>query len=803
MKDKEHNIKTSILLHHAEAILRHLIAKLLQGLAIFIIIGIPSLLLIAHFHGLGDGIRHSVEKALSGEFYDVKVGRLSFTLGAGLKATDLRILEHNETHRLLVHANRVTILPQLAALAHGKIEVESLQLHHANIDIPLGREQEPRLQLDHVEATIVSPPGQITLSDAKFHLCGIHVRARGNFLNPKTFSPNPIPSEGPGKIAQTIVMIQENLKRLQWEEAPPTLEMEVNGDLTHLESLRADHITFRGGAFRYEGWSFNNIDLDMEYGHQVLKLQQLILEDRLGEMHSWGNVDFQKQEAQVNFSGSSDFVSVAGLVLKKDFFAEDWHWKEPPRLEGTVGADWKTAPPVLHGEVHMQSGPFSYRGVPMDHLTAGAIFDHGTFLMRDFDAAGAPGSLHVDFMAAPHDQRARINLTLLPQLLEPAARGGLQKTLAVMNFKEPLNLTFEGTSSEGTPFSWEGAGTLKLGPSSMRNAWIDSLTADFQLKEGAFLFQNIVTKIGDMKAEGSCIYDIKNQEVRFPGVHSNLDPVPILMWIDPHIAESLLAYRFHQPPVTDVSGILGLKDPQKNNFKIQLRAPQGLDYTLLKKNLVFREVAGTVIIKKQDLLVDIPHASLFGGTAGINARVSIAPGDGSYAADVTLDNVDFKSLTKLYFDYETSQGKMSGDYHFTTITGDDYAMKGNGRMLIKDGSVYAMPIFGPLSILMNDVIPGLGYQAANRATADFTLEKGVINTKNLSIQSAAFTMIGEGDIFYLEDRMNMSVRLNVRGIPGIIFFPVSKLLEYISDGSAKHPTWRAKYIPGLPPSGGK
>ncbi|MBM3856587.1 MAG: hypothetical protein FJ390_01330 [Verrucomicrobia bacterium] len=786
-------------LHHLEVILRHLVARVAQALAIFIVIGIPVLLLVVHFHGLGEGIRQSVEKALSGKFYDVKVERLSFTLGSGLKATDLRILEKNETHRLLVHANRVTILPQLAALAHGKIEVESFQLHHATIDVPLGRAEEPRLRLDHVEATIVSPPGQISVNDAQFNLCGIHVCVRGNFLNPKTFAPNPVPSDGPGKIAQTIVMIQKTLKQLHWEEAPPILEIEITGDLTHLESLRADRISLRGGSCRYEGMLFNSIAADMEYGHQTLKLQQLKLEDRVGELHSWGNIDFQKQEATMNFSGTADVMSVASFALKKDFSANDWHWKEAPHLEGSVGADWKTAPPVFHGEVHVQAGAFSYRGVEMDHLTTGAIFNHGTFLMRDLDIAGTPGSLHLDFMAAPQDQRARINLTLVPQLLEPAARGGLQKTLATMNFKEPLHFTFEGTSPGGNFFSWQGAGTLQLGPSSMRDAWIDSLSADFQLKEGAFTFQNILTKIGETKAEGSCIYDVKNQEVRFPGLHANLDPVPIMMWIDPHIAQSLLDYRFHEPPVTDVTGVLGLKDPQKNNFRVQLKAPQGLDYTLLKKNLTFQQVAGEILIKKQELLVDIPQASLFGGRTAIKATVSIVPGDGRYGADVTLDSVDFKSLTKLYFEYDTSQGKMSGDYHFTTVTGDDYAMKGNGRMLIKDGSVYSMPIFGPLSVLMNDVIPGLGYQAANQATADFTVEKGVINTKNLSIHSAAFTMIGAGDIFYLEDRMNMSVRLNVRGIPGIIFFPVSKLFEYISDGSAKHPVWRAKYIP-LPPA---
>jgi len=53
VKDKELNKNISMLLHYAETILRHLIAKLLQGLAIFIVVGIPLLLLVVHFHGLG------------------------------------------------------------------------------------------------------------------------------------------------------------------------------------------------------------------------------------------------------------------------------------------------------------------------------------------------------------------------------------------------------------------------------------------------------------------------------------------------------------------------------------------------------------------------------------------------------------------------------------------------------------------------------------------------------------------------------------------------------------------------------
>jgi len=53
--------------------------------------------------------------------------------------------------------------------------------------------------------------------------------------------------------------------------------------------------------------------------------------------------------------------------------------------------------------------------------------------------------------------------------------------------------------------------------------------------------------------------------------------------------------------------------------------------------------------------------------------------------------------------------------------GDDLSMTGKGNLLIKDGKVLAMPVLGPLSLLLNDIIPGVGYQTAKKATADFTV----------------------------------------------------------------------------------
>jgi len=70
---------------------------------------------------------------------------------------------------------------------------------------------------------------------------------------------------------------------------------------------------------------------------------------------------------------------------------------------------------------------------------------------------------------------------------------------------------------------------------------------------------------------------------------------------------------------------------------------------------------------------------------------------------------------------------------------------------------------------MGEVIPGLGYQTAREATADFNVENGVITTRDLLIKGKGFSMIGNGRIHYLEDKMEMNIRLNARDCPESFF----------------------------------
>ena len=124
-------------------------------------------------------------------------------------------------------------------------------------------------------------------------------------------------------------------------------------------------------------------------------------------------------------------------------------------------------------------------------------------------------------------------------------------------------------------------------------------------------------------------------------------------------------------------------------------------------------------------------------------------------------------------------------------------MRGDGSMRVEEGRVFAIPILGPLSEIINKIIPGAGFQAARLATADFTVGDEKISTKNLKVEGAGFSLFGTGDIYFVADKMNMSVRLNARGLPGLVLFPVSKLFEYVATGSLSKPEWRPKIIPRL------
>jgi hypothetical protein len=116
---------------------------------------------------------------------------------------------------------------------------------------------------------------------------------------------------------------------------------------------------------------------------------------------------------------------------------------------------------------------------------------------------------------------------------------------------------------------------------------------------------------------------------------------------------------------------------------------------------------------------------------------------------------------------------------------------------VTEGNVFVIPFLGPLSGVLNGIVPGMGHDVAQLAAASFTVNQGVIATNDLVVQGRGFSMFGNGRLFFLEDRMNFDMRINAQGLPGVLLFPVSKLFEYTADQKLSKPEWRLKIVPRL------
>jgi len=777
-----------------EDLLRYVAAGLFSLIVFFCVIGIPAILVLTSTFGFGDMVRAKVEEKLGGRFYRVSLRKVLFNPTRGFILEGLSIRDTTPSARLVLSTDRVSVSFNMESLMKRKIRLERISLRDATLDIPLGQSEEPRLRLDHVRALILCPPEQFRLTEASFEVAGITVRASGTFLNPKQFSPKAVSSEGPGNTARTIDAIQKDLKKVAWGADRPVLTIEAGGDLADTESLRVDHAEFRAGGAEFRGVRLERIILDLKYASRLLTLEKLLLDDGMGVLQAVGNADFGKNHAELEVAGAFNAGAIPLLLSGKEK-SREWVWTDPLRVNGAFAVTWGNGPATTEGRAMIESGRFRYRGVSFDSVSGGVALREGKVLVRDFHIEGDPGSLDADVMVAPGDNRLRLKASLYPGKLAPAASGKLAETLSTMDFRDPLVIQFSGESAGKDPLAIRGKGTLNLGKAAMRGAWIDSLASTLQVDSGAASFRDIVVRIGEGTGKGEFVYDFKNWEGRLPGVRSTLDPVKVMTWIDPRIAYAIKDYRFNRPPELQVSGKVGLRNPDKNDLRIGVNATAGLRYTLIGRELPFTNAVGNVRVRGQELFVDISKAYLFGGTVSLKADVPLAQGSTGFGASVHVEEVDLETLTKLYFDYNESTGRLTADYAFRAVNGNDRAMTGKGNMLIKDGNVLGMPILGPLSVLLNEAVPGLGYQSARRATADFTVDDGAISTRNILIQGSGFNMIGNGKIFYLDNQMSMNMRLNMQGLPGIVLFPVSKIFEYESVGSATHPKWRPKILP--------
>ena len=745
--------------------------------------------------GFGRQWRSRVVEELHQRGVEASVRRLTLDPFRGLIARDVRIFDYNDKMRVnaLAVVSEISLDINYAALIHRQPFLNALDVRNAQIRLPLkgpdGKVVDA--QLKNFRAHVYFPPEQIYVSQAEGIFCGVRISATGQLIKRENYQPSPqaSPEDWQNKISILQRVVAE-LEKLEFSSVPPALQLKFSGDLAELENARLE-ATLRGDGIRRGKYQIRNFSAAAEWADQHLDITHCEWTDDQGNFA--GRASWSRQ------TNAADFQMRSSLNLKTLFDAfglGDWltdaEFHAPPLVEISGSADFGKDRPDLKVIGHLAAGSFAYKSVPFLDLSANFSWDGERTFFRDIRLRHESGQLTAEVFDAPNDFRLNIDSAINPEALRPLITGPANQFLRDWEWQRPPAVHFSIHGEDRQPANWRGEGTITLSRTRFRGVWANSGSAKIQFGDGAVTYENIRVIRDEGVGTGSFTYDFKNHEVRIANIKTALRPAEVIFWVDPDLWKTIVPYKFHQAPNLTINGVYQFAGGKKTHLDITVDAPHGMDYVFLSKTLPFDRIAGRLLFTNDRLqLVDL-KGGLFAGTVHGNADISLAHNDPHYRADIAVKAIDFPRVTDLYYQYKTSNGQLNGSYEFTGLGSDPRTMHGNGKIQVTNGDVFAIPVFGPLSGILNSIVPGTGYSIAHTATATFTTKDGTIHTDDFEVAGKLFGMLGHGDVRFVDDKLDFQVRLNMHGAAGVLLTPVYKLFEYVGEGSLKKPDWHPK-----------
>jgi AsmA-like C-terminal region len=745
--------------------------------------------------GFGRQWRYRVVEELHKQGVEASIGRLTLDPFRGLIANNVRIFDYKNREKTLALISEVSLDINYAALIHHQPFLNALDVRDAEIILPFkaAAGQTERAQLTDFRAHIYFPPERIYVSQAEGMFCGIRVSATGQLIKRANYKPSPPLSEEEWQKRLSIVQrVVSELQKFNYPAMPPSLQIKFSGDIAEIENARVE-ATLREERLQRGNYEMRNLSAVAEWKDQRLDITQCEWSDNLGSFA--GRADWDRQRNIANFQMRTS------LDLKK--FLDAFGWGAPladttfqfaPSVEvsGSANLGASAFRPQLIGRAAV--GQFTYKGVPFSDLTADFSWDGERTFLRGVRIRNQTGQLTAELFDAPGDFRLNVESTLNPSAARPLASSDLAEFLSQWEWQRPPTIHLAIRGPDRHPENWRGDGTVAMNRARFRGVWMKSAASKIHFVDGALTCEDFRVTRDEGVGTGTFTYDFKKHEVRVSNIKSALHPAEAIFWIEPKLWKTVSPYKFRRPPLVTANGLYQFRGGKNTRLEIKVDGNNGLDYEFLGKTLPFDRVSGRLLVTKDGLQIADLRGALFSGNVLGNADISLAKDNPRYHATLAVTNVDFPHLTNLYFSYyhyRTVRGQLNGTYDFNGFGTDTRKMYGTGKVALTNGDVFAIPVFGPISEILNHILPGAGYSIARNADANFTIRDGIIHSDDFNVSGQLFSVLGHGDIHFLDDKLDLDVRISAKG-PGIVLAPVYKLFEYKGEGSLKKPDWHPK-----------
>lgn len=742
--------------------------------------------------GFGRQWRARLAEELHKHGVEASIGRLTLDPFRGLVAQDVRVFDYKKRENTIAQISRISLDINYAALLQHQPFLNAIDVHNAQVALPLPAGADPKsphVQIKNLRAHIYFPPEQIYVSQAEGFFAGIRISATGQLIKRNDYKPsNAVTEEEWQERLQLLHRVATELNKFKFS-GRPQLQLKFSGDVAQLENARIEG-TLRAEQFQRGNYRMRQLVIAGEFVDQALSINQCQWQDDAGLFSGngvWrrpsGELEFQARSS-LNLSALCDAFGLAGVLSEVKF-------NSAPRLDLLGHARLNQSSPQWQATGHVACDAFSYKTIPFAGASAEFSWDGARTMLRDIRLRHSSGEITAQWLEAPGDFRLDLNSAIDLNVLRPLAPAKLRAFINEWDWPRAsrVQLTIRGTSRD--PVTWKGDGKLQVDRGRFRKIGFNSGSADVHFGDGAVTYENFRVARDEGVATGAFTYDFAHHETRFTNVRSTLRPAEAIYWIDPRLLKTVTPYKFRKPPTIVANGIYQFGGGKNTHFEINVDSAAGMDYVFLGKTLPFDRIAGKLLFTDDRLQITELTSAIFSGALKGTADVSLAHGNQNYRASVAVEGIDFPRLTDLYFKFKTAEGSMNGHYEWNGLGAEARSMIGKGEVEVRNGDVFAIPLFGPLSDLLDKVLPGLGHRVAHKASMTFNLNDGVIRTSDFRVDAGTFGMVGHGDSHFLDDKIDFDLRINASG-PGFVLTPLYKFFEYKAEGSLSHPTWRPK-----------
>lgn len=744
--------------------------------------------------GFGRQWRSRVVEELHKRGVEASIRRLTLDPFRGLIAQDVRIFDYKNREKTLAIISEIALDINYAALIHNQPFLNALDIQNAEISLPLksAKAVTNRPLLRNLRAHVYFPPEQIYVSQAEGIFCGLRISASGQLIKRENYQGGGgLSPEDWQKRLSILQRTVTELEKFTYPRARPSVQIKFSGDLAHIEDAHVE-ATLRGEELVRGDYKMRDLLVDAEWRDQTLNIAQCEWKDTAGSFV--GRASWSRQREQADFQVRStldvktflDAFGAGGRLADVTFVSS-------PLIELTGDANLGQQHPHARLKIigRASVSQLTYKAVPFSDCALEFSWDGERTLLRDIRLRQDSGALRAEILDAPNDFRLNVDSNISPVILREFLSPELSEFLSEWEFPSAPALHLAIRGQDRHPASWRGDGTISTGQTRFRGVWMNSGSAKIHFGNGAVTYDDLRIVRDEGIGTGTFTYDFARHEVRVSNIKSSLRPRDAIFWIDPKLLNTITPYKFRQPPSITANGVYQFRGGKNTRLDIAVNAPTGMDYTFLGKTLPFDRVTGKLLFTTDRLQILDLAGALFSGTVRGDADISLAPNDAHYHANITIQNMNFPRLTDLYYNYKSAQGELSGEYNFNGLGSDTRKMQGTGKIHVSNGDIFAIPIFGPLSRLMNFFIPGTGYSIAHTASADFSVKDGTIHTDDFDVSGTLFNMLGHGDIHFADDKLDFDVRVNAKGA-GVVLNPVYKFFEYQGEGSLSKPNWHRK-----------